>query len=1330
MLFACKDNNIRNLTVKFEAVELPLGGKLIIDNYISYEGESKGKLNYAVENLDVLTISDNVVSAIGRGTGKVVVSSEDETVSFNVIVVDKSAIDIKVSNISTNYDTTLKNIDVELSQIPDGTKINYYCDDNKVDGFVNPGTYEITVEVIAPNGYKVNYINNKATLIIDKGIIDIGNIEFKTTRFIYDGTKKVLEVKGELPQQVQVSYTNNFATNTGTYKASAIFSVDTNLYYVPTSRSAQLIIEKQRIEYSTLGFANKSVFYNGNYQYIAFNDQLEGFKIEYSIWDDAQNDYIAIENLKQRFINVGNYKIRATLVKENDVNNNYTYDNEQIATLEIKKVDYINNMNWTQLSNLTYNASKSIVVEKNSNNTDNIQYLYLDGDNNPTGVNGEHSEDISIEYYFRDGTTDRIIDNTNKTFINAGKYIIVAKFYIDKPDSNYNDIEDRVYTINISKSNYFNLASGETLPIVYNNKSVEFDNNAITFAKDESKYPIKDINNNIIFNNFDEQYPNFATDVKIFYSYNKDGMGYTDPSEIPCTIKDVGFYACKAAFSYSATNSSDNYNIIPTRNFEINITPKEVDLSGVIFESTSVDYDPNSSHSMAITSTLPEGVTVVYSNNNSQINAGTYSIVATLSYKMSGVAIANSNYCFVNNNNLQNNQLTAFLIIKKINYLPGQIPTVHTAGGQYSPNKKLSNYYILLSDDSISNNFYWTLPNTIPTVTIASYNCYYNAYPTNYYNHYLDLALAITPLEIDKANIEIQDQFLPFTGNTVKPVFSIDGDTNVNNILTFSTQEGEALSAIGNHNVTALFALADSNNFSWVDSAPEPKSISLYIYNTAKFNYAINSTQLIDYLSSSPYEEIMEGTTSIYNNAIKNKAGLEGLILPSTLISISNGAIDIDTLPKLNKVTIPYLGTVLGAYEPLGAIFGKNNNELPISLKNIVVTNETNISNNAYNGCQYLESINYTNSVSSIGDNAFSGCLNVKTINFGESITDLGTTAFHYCYELLSLSLPFVGSNASSAKQTMSYLIGTNVGDNSYNNYKLNSFTLYGSWTTLPNNMFAGMSNMTSLTLPTTLISIGEKCFDGVVADILLNDNFTTITRNMFYNYQGSTLVLPSGTCIIEPYAFCKADKITNLTLPSAVNSIGEYAFQEFSGTILFADNSSLINVVDNAFRYAGFTHIALPSSVTTIGEYAFANSKLLIFTLPDAITSLGVGAFSNCDSLTTISLGISILPNKVLQDCDSLTSVNLYNTTTIGEYAFNSCDSLQSIILPITISDINNYAFYECNLLDNVIIVRDNGLVNFVGNNVFDKETNILVADPYSYKLRYGDIIYTFITK
>lgn len=203
--------------------------------------------------------------------------------------------------------------------------------------------------------------------------------------------------------------------------------------------------------------------------------------------------------------------------------------------------------------------------------------------------------------------------------------------------------------------------------------------------------------------------------------------------------------------------------------------------------------------------------------------------------------------------------------------------------------------------------------------------------------------------------------------------------------------------------------------------------------------------------------------------------------------------------------------------------------------------------------------------------------------------------------------------------------------------------------------------------------------------------NYSSPNDIPWYMYRNSikSIVLPEGMTTIGTRAFYGLAKITQVTIPSSVESIGDYAFNSCSelATVKLGTNSSTapcsitsiasgafgscpnITKVDcyggikkwlainfnntytsnpanlaNAVLYingAKLTSLTVPDDATAVNAYAFYNNKeLTTVTLPATVTSLGVSAFSGCENIKTITI-------KNASSVVSLGTSALYNVPT-----------------------------------------------------------------------------------
>lgn len=103
----------------------------------------------------------------------------------------------------------------------------------------------------------------------DRGdnLIEITGITFSDDSVTYDGQTHSLEISGNLPQGVSVSYSGNNRVNAGVYSVTAIFTLDAEyetVYKALGDMTATLVIEKAEIDVSAVVFSGDTVTCDGN----------------------------------------------------------------------------------------------------------------------------------------------------------------------------------------------------------------------------------------------------------------------------------------------------------------------------------------------------------------------------------------------------------------------------------------------------------------------------------------------------------------------------------------------------------------------------------------------------------------------------------------------------------------------------------------------------------------------------------------------------------------------------------------------------------------------------------------------------------------------------------------------------------------------------------------------------------------------------------------------------------------------------------------------------------------------------------------------------------
>ncbi len=124
-------------------------------------------------------------------------------------------------------------------------------------------------------------------------------------------------------------------------------------------------------------------------------------------------------------------------------------------------------------------------------------------------------------------------------------------------------------------------------------------------------------------------------------------------------------------------------------------------------------------------------------------------------------------------------------------------------------------------------------------------------------------------------------------------------------------------------------------------------------------------------------------------------------------------------------------------------------------------------------------------------------------------------------------------------------------------------------------------------------------------------------------------------------------------------------------------------NIADFCFDGSRVKEITLPSSVFVIGEYAFSDcKKLKTLEIPANVKRIGRGAFSSCGKLTVLRVpqGVTEIEDSTFEFCSSLEMLELPPTiASIGSEAFQGCISLKKLFLTDSVKYIDDDAFKMC---------------------------------------------------
>lgn len=314
------------------------------------------------------------------------------------------------------------------------------------------------------------------------------------------------------------------------------------------------------------------------------------------------------------------------------------------------------------------------------------------------------------------------------------------------------------------------------------------------------------------------------------------------------------------------------------------------------------------------------------------------------------------------------------------------------------------------------------------------------------------------------------------------------------------------------------------------------------------------------------------------------------------------------------------------------------------------------IGNNAFAGCSSLSSLTLPASVQSIGSGVFAGCTALESITIPTSVTDLAPDAFASSG---SVTTPYYGDG-----HTISFADGCK--------YKIQDGILYDDESLL--NVYEVQA---SVTVPEGIKYIGDNAF--IVPGGATDNTLTSIT-------------FPSTLVSIGDYAFRGNTGLTSITIPSSVTDLGAGTFMACSGITEVTIEAELDEIPDYAFNGTSITSIDLPDSVTKIGTHAFEKcDDLASIEIPDSVTEIGEYAFSECTKLASVELSAELeaLGQRSFFKCSSLTSIEIpEGVSRIENVTFGNCTVLNTVILPSSIEYVGTNAFGNALAGDNAVLV------------------------------------------
>ncbi|MGN0653494.1 MAG: leucine-rich repeat domain-containing protein, partial [Oscillospiraceae bacterium] len=140
--------------------------------------------------------------------------------------------------------------------------------------------------------------------------------------------------------------------------------------------------------------------------------------------------------------------------------------------------------------------------------------------------------------------------------------------------------------------------------------------------------------------------------------------------------------------------------------------------------------------------------------------------------------------------------------------------------------------------------------------------------------------------------------------------------------------------------------------------------------------------------------------------------------------------------------------------------------------------------------------------------------------------------------------------------------------------------------------------------------------------------------------------------------------------------------------------NNGLESIGQEAFTGTKLTTVTIPKTVTSMGYYSYSS-----------YSGSEYPAFYGIDSLKTVIFeeGITAIPKEALYYCKSLSNVVIpEGVKMIGNDAFRGCTGITEIAIPDSVTTINASSFSGCTNLKKVYAVKNTAGYKFaIDNNI-----------------------------
>lgn len=183
-------------------------------------------------------------------------------------------------------------------------------------------------------------------------------------------------------------------------------------------------------------------------------------------------------------------------------------------------------------------------------------------------------------------------------------------------------------------------------------------------------------------------------------------------------------------------------------------------------------------------------------------------------------------------------------------------------------------------------------------------------------------------------------------------------------------------------------------------------------------------------------------------------------------------------------------------------------------------------------------------------------------------------------------------------------------------------------------------------------------------------------------------LIINGCTLELGENIFSYCEDLVTITMDSSTLEIGKYAFYDSGDDTIVTFTNCGLNIDDKAFQSCGLITLNITESDTVMGENSFSYCEDLTDVVIGANNiEIGTYSFYDCTSLVNVSIAADseddnlelFIDDEAFQSCSVQNVVIGRGKVEIGDNAFSYCEDLVSVEIKGTLSDIGDYAFYDC---------------------------------------------------